>query len=114
MGRLAIDVPPAGTGRRGANRSANLCVARTVRKVRWEPEAIAKDCFRSKQEPHMAARAYWQGQIRLALVSIAVEVYSATKSGAQISFRQIHEPSGKPVKYEKVVPGIGLIGREQV
>src|SRR3546814_18582557 len=74
---------PAGTVRRGANRSANLCEARTVRKVRWEPEANAKDCFRSKQEPHMAARAYWQGQIRLALVSIAVEVYSATKRGAQ-------------------------------
>src|SRR3546814_7682477 len=72
-------------------------------------EANAKDCFRSKQEPHMAARAYWQGQIRLALVSIAVEVYSATKSGAQISFRQIHEPSGKPVEYEKVVPGIGPV-----
>jgi DNA end-binding protein Ku len=55
----------------------------------------------------MAARAYWKGQIRLALVSIPVEIYPATKSGAAISFRQIHEPSGKPVKYEKVVPGIG-------
>src|SRR3546814_5794788 len=32
-----------------------------------------------------------------------------SKSGAQISFRQIHEPSGKPVKYEKVVPGIGPV-----
>ena len=42
----------------------------------------------------MAARAYWQGQIRLALVSIPVEIYPAVKSGAQISFRQIHEPSG--------------------
>src|SRR3546814_3007350 len=47
----------------------------------------------------MAARAYWKGQIRLALVSIPVEIYAATKSGAAISFRQIHEPSGKPVKY---------------
>src|SRR3546814_10884716 len=62
----------------------------------------------------MAARAYWQGQIRLALVSIAVEVYSATKSGAQISFRQIHEPSGKPVNYEKVVPGIGPVDPDEI
>src|SRR3546814_13336834 len=62
----------------------------------------------------MAARAYWQGQIRLALVSIAVEVYSATKSGAQISFRQIHEPSGKPVKYERVVPGIGPVDPDEI
>ena len=57
----------------------------------------------------MAARAYWQGQIRLALVSIPVEIYAATKSGAAISFRQIHEPSGKPINYEKVVQGIGPI-----
>ena len=40
----------------------------------------------------MAARAYWQGQIRLALVSIPVELYPATKSGAKISFQQVHEP----------------------
>ncbi|MFY7837110.1 MAG: Ku protein [Novosphingobium sp.] len=62
----------------------------------------------------MAARAYWQGQLRLALVSIPVEIYSATKSGASISFRQIHEPSGKPVSYEKVVQGIGAIDRDDI
>src|SRR3546814_14413625 len=62
----------------------------------------------------MAARAYWKGQIRLALVSIPVEIYAATKSGAAISFRQIHEPSGKPVKYEKVVPGIGPIDTDEI
>ncbi|MGV2495136.1 non-homologous end joining protein Ku [Pelagerythrobacter aerophilus] len=62
----------------------------------------------------MAARAYWQGQIRLALVSIPVEVYAATKSGASISFRQIHEPSGKPIKYEKVVQGLGPIDRDDI
>ena len=62
----------------------------------------------------MAARAYWQGQIRLALVSIPVEIYSATKSGAQISFHQIHEPSGQRVKYEKVVPGVGPVDVEEI
>ena len=62
----------------------------------------------------MAARAYWQGQIRLALVSIPVEIYPATKSGASISFRQIHEPSGKPINYEKVVAGIGPVDREEI
>ena len=62
----------------------------------------------------MAARAYWKGQIRLALVSIPVEIYKATKSGASISFRQIHEPSGKPIKYEKVVPGIGPVDRDEI
>ncbi|GGB74716.1 non-homologous end joining protein Ku [Blastomonas aquatica] len=62
----------------------------------------------------MAARAYWKGHIRLALVSIPVEIYAATKSGAAISFRQIHEPSGKPVKYEKIVPGIGAIDHDDI
>lgn len=62
----------------------------------------------------MPARPYWQGQIRLALVSIPVEIYPATKSGASIAFRQIHEPSGKPIKYEKVVPGIGAVDADDI
>ena len=62
----------------------------------------------------MAARAYWKGQIRLALVSIPVEIYPATRSGASISFRQIHEPSGKPIRYEKIVPGIGAIDTDDI
>lgn len=62
----------------------------------------------------MAARAYWQGQIRLALVSIPVEIYPATRSGAAISFRQIHEPTGKPINYEKVVQGVGPVDRDEI
>ena len=62
----------------------------------------------------MAARAVWKGQIRLALVSIPVELYPATKSGASISFNQIHKPSGQRIKYEKVVPGIGPVDREEI
>ncbi|WP_170005149.1 Ku protein [Pseudopontixanthobacter vadosimaris] len=62
----------------------------------------------------MAARAYWQGQIRLALVSIPVEIYSATKSGARIRFNQIHEPSGKRISYEKTVEGVGPVDRDEI
>jgi DNA end-binding protein Ku len=62
----------------------------------------------------MPARAYWQGQIRLALVSIPVEVYAATKSGATVAFHQIHEPSGKRINYEKVVQGIGPVDRDEI
>ena len=62
----------------------------------------------------MAARAYWQGQIRLALVSIPVEIFTATKSSAKISFNQIHEPSGKRIAYEKVVPGLGPVDRDEI
>ena len=62
----------------------------------------------------MVARPIWRGQIRLALVSIPVEIYSATKSGASIAFHQVHEPSGKRIKYEKVVPGIGPVDRDEI
>ncbi len=62
----------------------------------------------------MVARPIWRGQIRLALVSIPVEIYSATKSGAQIQFHQVHEPSGKRIKYEKVVPGIGPVDKDEI
>ena len=62
----------------------------------------------------MATRAYWQGQIRLALVSIPVEIFSATKSGATVSFKQIHEPSGKRIHYEKVVDGIGPVDADEI
>jgi DNA end-binding protein Ku len=62
----------------------------------------------------MAARPIWRGQIRLALVSIPVELYSATKSGATIAFHQVHEPSGKRIKYEKVVPGIGPVSPDEI
>jgi DNA end-binding protein Ku len=62
----------------------------------------------------MAARAYWRGQIRLALVSIPVEIFTATKSGATIAFNQIHEPTGKRIKYEKVVPGVGPVDPDDI
>jgi DNA end-binding protein Ku len=62
----------------------------------------------------MAARPYWKGQIRLALVSIPVEIYSATRSGATVAFNQIHEPTGKRIKYEKVVPGVGAVDPDDI
>ena len=62
----------------------------------------------------MAARPIWRGQIRLALVSIPVEIYPATKSGPSIAFHQVHEPSGKRIQYEKVVPGIGPVDRDEI
>jgi DNA end-binding protein Ku len=62
----------------------------------------------------MSTRAYWSGRIRLALVSIPVEVIPATKSASRISFNQIHAPSGKRIRYEKVVPGLGPVEPEDI
>jgi len=62
----------------------------------------------------MAARPSWRGIIKLALVSIPVEIYPATKAGKSIAFHQVHEPSGQRVRYEKVVPGIGPVDRDDI
>ncbi|MDQ0321769.1 DNA end-binding protein Ku [Pararhizobium capsulatum DSM 1112] len=62
----------------------------------------------------MVSHALWKGQLRLSLVSIPVEVYSATRPGARFSFRQIHEPSGKPVHYDKVVEGVGPVDMDEI
>jgi DNA end-binding protein Ku len=43
------------------------------------------------------------------LVTIPVEIHSATKSGARVSFNQIHGPSGQRVRYTKSVDGVGPI-----
>lgn len=57
----------------------------------------------------VVARAYWKGFLRLSLVTINVEIFSAVESSADISFRQIHKPSGQRVKYQKMVPGVGEV-----
>jgi len=61
-----------------------------------------------------AARPIWKGQIRLSLVSIPVEMFSATQSARKVAFRQIHEPSGKPIHYQKVVSGIGPVDTDDI
>lgn len=64
--------------------------------------------------PKKRARAYWKGYLRLSLVSIGVEIYNAVESASEISFRQIHKPSGRRVQYEKTVPGVGKIDNADI
>lgn len=62
----------------------------------------------------MAARAYWKGHLRLSLVSIKVELFSAVAHADEIRLNQIHKPSGKRIRYEKVVPGIGPVDTDEI
>lgn len=62
----------------------------------------------------MAIRAYWRGHLKLSLVSIAVELHSATRSQSRIDLHQIHKPSGKRVRYQKTVPGLGPVANEDI
>ena len=62
----------------------------------------------------MAARAYWTGQLRLSLVTIPIRLYPATNTEKRIELHQIHEPSGKRIRYQKVAPGIGVVENEEI
>ncbi|MDY0871087.1 non-homologous end joining protein Ku [Dongia rigui] len=64
--------------------------------------------------PQGGGRPVWSGNLRLALVMVPVNIYPATKSGARISFHQVHKPSGKRIRYEKVVPGLGAVDADEI
>jgi DNA end-binding protein Ku len=59
-------------------------------------------------------RAYWKGFLRLSLVTIAVEVYNAVDTAADITFNQIHKPTGKRINYTKTVQGIGPVDSKDI
>jgi DNA end-binding protein Ku len=62
----------------------------------------------------MATRAYWKGFLRLSLVSISVEVFNAEDRKADVSFHQIHKPTGKRVHYTKTVEGVGEVAAKDI
>ncbi|MDX9740165.1 MAG: Ku protein [Gammaproteobacteria bacterium] len=61
-----------------------------------------------------APRAYWKGYLRLSLVSIAVEMFPALESGSRPAMHQIHRPSGRRIRYEKTVPGLGPVEKADI
>lgn len=62
----------------------------------------------------MAPRAFWTGHLRLSLVNVPVRLYPATSSERRIEMHQIHEPTGKRIRYQKIVPGVGPIENEEI
>ena len=91
------DPPAKTTGKRAAPRKDTPRRSRAAR----EPSALG-------------SRPMWSGNMRLALVSVPVKLYAATRTGARISFHQVHEPSGKRVRYQKVVPGLGPVDTDEI
>lgn len=58
-------------------------------------------------------RAYWKGYLRLSLVSIGVEVFSATRT-SKLNLHQVHKPSGKRIRYQKIAPEVGPVRTEDI
>ena len=68
----------------------------------------------ARRERVIGAQALWSGNLRLALVMVPVRLYPAIRAGARINFHQVHEPSGKRIRYHKVVPGIGPVDTDEI
>ena len=62
----------------------------------------------------MAPRAFWTGHLRLSLVNIPVKLYPATTAERSIAFHQIHEPTGKRIRYQKIAPGVGPVENDEI
>lgn len=107
------------------NSSAKKSTGRAARKKPAAKRAGAKSASQSGERsrrtrgsavarPAGHRRPIWQGQLRLALVAVPVVVFPATSSGARLSFHQVHAPSGKRIRYEKVVPGVGPVDTDDI
>jgi DNA end-binding protein Ku len=49
-----------------------------------------------------AARPYWKGYLKLALVSCPIAVYPGTSSSERVSFRQINKKTGNRLRQQLV------------
>jgi DNA end-binding protein Ku len=59
-------------------------------------------------------QAIWTGHLRLSLVTIPVRLFSATAGTRRLTLHQIHEPSGKRIRYQKVAPGVGPVDTDEI
>jgi DNA end-binding protein Ku len=60
-------------------------------------------------------RASWKGFIRLSLVSVPVEGYTASAAGqTQITLNQLHEDCGARIRYKKVCEVHGEVENDQI
>jgi DNA end-binding protein Ku len=62
----------------------------------------------------MPTRAYWKGFLRISLVTVAVELHSAVSHNRRLALHQIHKPSGKRIRYQKVALGVGPVKKEDI
>jgi len=61
-----------------------------------------------------SVRSFWKGHLRLSLVTIPVRLVTATRSDTAIAFHQVDRKSKQRVRYQKVVPGVGEIDKDDI
>jgi DNA end-binding protein Ku len=63
----------------------------------------------------MAARPSWKGYLRLSLVAVPVEVYTAAAPGkGEIHLNQLHEPCHSRIRYLKACPIHGEVPNDEI
>jgi DNA end-binding protein Ku len=62
----------------------------------------------------MAPRPYWNGHIRLSLVSFEVQLYTASRAAREFPLHQIDKKSGERIRYQTIVPGKGPVPRDEI
>ncbi|MBL7713664.1 MAG: Ku protein [Chitinophagaceae bacterium] len=62
----------------------------------------------------MATRPSWTGHLRFSLVTIAVQLYSGSKSTRNIPLHQLHKPTLKRVHNQPTVEGLGPIDKKDI
>src|SRR5262245_43120755 len=60
------------------------------------------------------ARTSWKGYVRLSLVSVPVEAYTASATESEIRLRQLHAECHSPINYRKVCPIHGEVTSDQI
>ena len=61
----------------------------------------------------MALRPYWSGTLRISLVTLNVQMFTAVDSKAQIAFHQVYKPTGERV-HEKLFAGDKEVERDEL
>ena len=61
----------------------------------------------------MAIRPYWSGTIRVSLVSLSVDMFTALDAGKKIAFHQIYKPTGERV-HQQLIAGDEVVERADI
>lgn len=59
-------------------------------------------------------RSSWKGYLKISLVSVPVRGYSATTASAEIRLNQLHVECHSRIKYQKVCPIHGEVGKDEI
>src|SRR5205814_6527992 len=71
--------------------------------------------FFSSRRRHTRCLSDWSSDVCSSdLVTIAVELYTATASSAGLELHQIDKKTGKRIRYLKVVPGKGEVPNKDI